>query len=450
MQPIDYTIKTQSAGDAFNQGAARTAGLMATAAEYRQAQQLANAQQIANEQAMQKRAAFEEAAQNPSYEGVQKLMIQYPELSEQFKRSLDSLGEKKKQGVLSSAFSISQALEKDNPDAAYKIVDSAIESAKNSNDTETETQFKNARDMIATNPKAALFSLHGLLYAGLGGDKYAAARKNLGDDAREEELQPGLVKKGLADASEAEAKASSSATDAKYADQTTRTEIADKQSQISERSARLGLDRDKFNLDFDSKLAELQGKTQVSLSPGMEKMQADSVTKSLSSMDLSNKAETLAGAMEKAGQFGGAWSWVASKSADVLGVDFDVNALRREYVALRNKGVIDGLPPGVATDKDIELVKAGFPSENADSRAISQWLRSFSKVQKASAQREEAQAEWISNVGSLSNAKRDIDVGGVKVPAGTSFSDFIKRSGTSQVGTPAKVDLNYFTQKYAK
>jgi len=200
MQPFDYTIKTQNAGDAFNQGVARTSGLMTSAAEYRQAQQLANAQQIANEQAMQKRADFQAAAENPSYEGMQKLMVKYPELSEQFKRSLDSLGEQRKQGVLSSAFSISQALEKNNPEAALKLVDSSIEAAKNSKDAATERQFQTARDMILSNPKAALFSFQGMLYSGLGGDKYAAARKNLGEDERASELQPALVAKGKSEA----------------------------------------------------------------------------------------------------------------------------------------------------------------------------------------------------------------------------------------------------------
>jgi hypothetical protein len=215
MQPFNYTLNTQNAGaDAFQGGMERTAGLMATAADYQKSQQLANAQQIANEQAVKKQADFRSAAENPTYENVQKLMIQYPELSEQFKRSLDSMGEQRKQGILSGAFSVAQALEKNNPEAALKLVDNAIEAAKNSNDKENQFQFETTRDLILANPGAALLSLHGTLYAGLGGDKYAAARKSLGEDERAKELQPALVEEGRSKATSAAVKAKFAESDA--------------------------------------------------------------------------------------------------------------------------------------------------------------------------------------------------------------------------------------------
>jgi hypothetical protein len=228
MQPYNYTINTGNVGDSFDKGFNRTVSMGITAAEFQKAQKLADAQQIANEQAMQKRADFQSAAENPTYDSVRKLMIKYPELSEQFKRSLDTMGEQRKQGVLSGAFSVAQALEKGNTEAALKLVDTAIEAAKNSNDTENEFQFKTTRDMILANPNAALLSLHGTLYAGLGGDKYAAARKNLGDDARAAELQPGLVAKG-------QAAADKEGVEAKYADEKARTDIGNTRSQIEDR-----------------------------------------------------------------------------------------------------------------------------------------------------------------------------------------------------------------------
>ena len=447
MQPMNYTIDTGNAGNAFAQGFQNTAGMMATAADYQRAQQLATQQQQAAELDAQKRADFAEAAANPTYEKVRALMIKHPELSEQFERSLKPLDARRKENLMAGAFSAKEALEAGNTDAFTKLIDQNIEAAEKSGDQDMLDRFKSVKYLAAASPSNAILTLHGTLFGGLGADGYEKLQKAKTESA----TRGAAVRKGEAEADSAE-------VTAQYADATaqaglakTGAEVADKKSAISERAARLGLDRDKFNLDFDSKLAELQGKTQVTLSAGMEKMQAESVTKSLTATDLANKSEMLAGAMEKAGQFGGAWSWVSSKSADLLGVDFDVNALRREYVALRNKGVIDGLPPGVATDKDIELVKAGFPGENADSATISKWLRSFSNVQKAAAKREEAQAEWIANVGSLSNARRDIDIGGVKVPAGTSFTDFVKRSGSASPGAsgaPAKADLNYFLQKY--
>lgn len=218
MQPMNYTIQTGGTGDAFQQGMSQTAGLMATVADYRKSQQLADAQRIANEQALQKQQDFRATAEAPTYENVRKLMIQYPELSEQFKRSLDSLGDDRKQGLLSGAFSVSQALEKGNTDAALKLVDNAIEAAKNSGDAQIKFQLETTRDMIVANPNAALFALQGTLFGGMGGEKYAQARKALGEDQRASELQPALVEKGKADASEAQSKATIAAAKAKFAE----------------------------------------------------------------------------------------------------------------------------------------------------------------------------------------------------------------------------------------
>lgn len=218
MQPMNYMIQTSSPSDAFQQGMTQTAGLMATAADYRKSQALATAQQQANELALQKQQDFRAVAEAPTYENVRRLMIQYPELSEQFKRSLDSLGDERKQGILSGAFSVSRALEKGNTDAALKLVDNAIEAAKNSGDSQIKFQLETTRDMIVANPNAALFSLQGTLFGGMGGDKYAQARKSIGEDDRSSELQPALVEKGKADASEAQSKATIAAAKAKFAE----------------------------------------------------------------------------------------------------------------------------------------------------------------------------------------------------------------------------------------
>jgi hypothetical protein len=218
MQPYNYTINTGDSGEAFSQGFNRTIGMGITSAEFQKAQKLADAQQIANEQAMQKRADFEAVANNPSFASVQKMMIKYPELSEQFKRSLDSMDAKRKESTLTGAFSVVQALEKGNTESAIQLLDNSIAAAKNSGDSDSLFRFESMKTMVEGNPKAAILALHGTLFGGMGGDKYAEAVSKLNKDTREAESQPLTMKKLASETDEAASKAVTAAAKAKFAE----------------------------------------------------------------------------------------------------------------------------------------------------------------------------------------------------------------------------------------
>ena len=52
-------------------------------------------------------------------------------------------------------------------------------------------------------------------------------------------------------------------------------------------------------------------------------------------------------------QSGGMWSWSANQWREKFGSDSPLQDLRREYVRIRNQGLLADLPPGPASDKDI-------------------------------------------------------------------------------------------------
>jgi hypothetical protein len=101
--------------------------------------------------------------------------------------------------------------------------------------------------------------------------------------------------------------------------------------------------------------------------------------------------------------------------------------LRNEYTRIRNSAAIKSLPPGVATDKDIELALKGIPPETANAATISSFLRGMAKMQQYEAASESSKAEWVGSNGNLGRAKTDIDIGGIKVPKGSSFVDFSRQ-----------------------
>ena len=49
-----------------------------------------------------------------------------------------------------------------------------------------------------------------------------------------------------------------------------------------------------------------------------------------------------------------------------MGNENKVSELRQQYRAIRNTAALGGLPPGAASDKDIEMAMSGFPTDTAN------------------------------------------------------------------------------------
>jgi hypothetical protein len=220
--------------------------------------------------------------------------------------------------------------------------------------------------------------------------------------------------------------------EAQYAPQRAQTEIKKLQadinnaySQISERAGRLALDKDRLQSEMELKLYEL-GLKQTELDGDAKKLVNGGVANAIAAQNSAQQMLGLASKLEEIGGGSGAFStgWEALKKAG--GWQSDYTSARQEYIRLRNSQAVKSLPPGPATDKDIELALKGFPGENADATQVAQFLRGQAKLSAYEAAYNETQAEWVNQNGSLGRPKRDIEVGGVKVPKGTNFTEFAK------------------------
>jgi hypothetical protein len=102
--------------------------------------------------------------------------------------------------------------------------------------------------------------------------------------------------------------------------------------------------------------------------------------------------------------------------------------LRQEYIRLRNTAAIKSLPPGPATDKDINLALKGFPGENASATDLSSFLRGMAKLQDVDASINNAKTDWLSqNNGVLTRAKSTFIAGDYATKPGETFNDFSQR-----------------------
>lgn len=138
----------------------------------------------------------------------------------------------------------------------------------------------------------------------------------------------------------------------------------------------------------------------LELSAGLQKRLSTATDEAIDSERAANSAETLADDFERMNVSGGllAGKWSESLK-DITGAQDAVTELRRRYNAVRSSQAVKNLPPGVASDKDIELALSGFPSENANAAQVASFMRGVAKMERERAKYASFRADYISENG---------------------------------------------------
>lgn len=84
----------------------------------------------------------------------------------------------------------------------------------------------------------------------------------------------------------------------------------------------------------------------------------------------------------------------------------EITALRKQVMQIVNSEAIKGLPPGPATDRDIELVRSPFPTEKASPEYVANWLEAISRLNQKRAEFSEFKADFISKNGTFRGKDR--------------------------------------------
>ena len=58
----------------------------------------------------------------------------------------------------------------------------------------------------------------------------------------------------------------------------------------------------------------------------------------------------------------------------LLGAQTEIDSLKTEFTRLTNTGIINSLPPGVASDRDIAIISEGFPNSSWSPKEIERFL----------------------------------------------------------------------------
>lgn len=443
--PIDYTTDVlnpfQAATLGFNSGLQTVNNINAVKANQAEEERRKQAylqQQVRNEDLYKFSLIPNKTADD--YAGI---ISRYPDLAEPYQKAWGIMDAGQQQQTLSTASQVYAALRSQQPQIAKDLLNEQIQAYDNSGKKSEANQLKMVLGLIDKSPDAAASSI-GMLMSSVNPDKFKDILSTLGDEQRSNELQPIAVSQAKANVAKTSAETQGQVIENRYKPQQIQTGINQTQSQtalnyasIQNMAEQRQLDRDKLETETSLKLQELNP-SNVKLTDSAQKLVNDYMVASVASEQSANQQLDLANRIQSAGGGYGAFSRFGEWIKGQTGNQGAMTQLRNEYTRIRNSQAIKMLPPGPATDKDIELAMKGFPSETADSKTIASFLRGLAKMNQRDAAYQQMQAEWVNQVGNLGSAKRDVEVLGVKVPAGATFDVY----ATKNIGKALKYQAN--------
>jgi len=376
------------------------------------------AQNMAIEQQKRQNEAIDSLIKNPNPSArdfAMVSMVMPKDRSEAIRKSWDSLDSDNQKNQLLFGGQVLSALTAGKPEIAIQFLDERAKSEVNAG--RDGKMWNTYSKLIAIDPDKGLKTF-GVMVASIpGGDKVI-------DAVLKAQRGPSEVAKSESDAEKARVEAGFAPK--KIAGEIGLIEAQTKNAlnQISDRANRLGLDKDKLASEIQLKIEEMSRKG-TDLDTEAKKLINNSAMESVSSSQFAGKLNDLAGRILAEGGGKGGWNTIGKLFENLTGTQDEWTKTRNEYVRLKNNYVLKNLPQGPASDKDIRFAMEGLPPENANAEYIAQFLRGMAKMSVIDSKVKDAQADWVDSVGSLGRPRKDINVKGTMVPAGTNFNEFM-------------------------
>ena len=408
------------------------------------AMELRNAR-IAYQKQQELQSDFGVVAKDPSARNVSTFMMKYPQFHDGISKGWDIMSQAQRDSGIKTAADVKGLLDSGNPNGAVQLLQGRMDADRAAG--VDVSAYPHIIQAIRDNPQGAKALVNITLAAGMGPEKFADAYGKIGENDRAGELQPAALRA-------ANAKASSAETEAAYAPQVTQAALDKTRQDIQASIAntqiawgRLNLDKDRLTTETQLKLDQLH-QTAGQLDAGSSKVVNDAVISAQTNQALADRATKLAEQFQ-ATDMGSGWMAAASSAwKGAYGSQDAVSGLRQAYQALVNSQAVKNLPPGPASDKDIAMAKQGFPPPTASKDYIISFLHGMAKMQALAAQADDRRANWVAANKSLAPARTDINVGGVQIPAGTTFSEFNRNAVKTGGGNEPSPALNAIFQKY--
>ncbi|ENF4279527.1 phage DNA ejection protein [Shigella flexneri] len=192
---------------------------------------------------------------------------------------------------------------------------------------------------------------------------------------------------------------------------------------------RLALDQQEFGFKMQQAQEKAQQliseapKLSVNLEKGIETAVNNATASSNSANSMSALAQQFRAEKPTTGLFGNAQNMFAK----LTGSDTTLRDLRIRQNALVNSQVLKFLPPGPATDKDVEIVRQGAPTDMDNPETVARWLDAMANLERRNAQFNEFKAEWMSANGNPGQSRNGGQILGLDVKKGESLGSAVKR-----------------------
>lgn len=413
--PIDYTTQV---GDPFAQalqGYKIGAGIVQAEQERAdiERQQLAQKQY---QQAITRLMSPDATAKD--YENV--MLISNKDQAENIRKVMESRDARANQATLKQMGNVALSLATGNTDVGVNLLKREAEAARNSGDQMEANYLEQMAEQAKKDPKNIAMLWGGKMTLIPGGKDYL-------DNVLKAAKAPSEIGK-------AESEAQKAKVEADFAERLQQAGLDEKnwnvknlQSQISDRSARLNLDRQTTAATVAEKMSSIQ-KNLNDIPADTRKLINEAAVTAATSKQSADQFNDLAKRLEAEGGGYGAFSSASDFLKKGVGFQGGMTQLRQEYIRLRNTAAIKSLPPGPATDKDISLALKGFPGENASASDLSSFLRGMAKLQDIDASVANAKTDWLAqNNGTLTRAKNTFVAGDYSAKQGETFNDFSQR-----------------------
>ncbi|ENC2315454.1 phage DNA ejection protein [Escherichia coli] len=192
---------------------------------------------------------------------------------------------------------------------------------------------------------------------------------------------------------------------------------------------RLALDQQEFRFKMQQAQEKAQQliseapKLSVNMEKGIETAVNNATASSNSANSMSALAQQFRAEKPTTGLFGNAQNMFAK----LTGSDTTLRDLRIRQNALVNSQVLKFLPPGPATDKDVEIVRQGAPTDMDNPETVARWLDAMANLERRNAQFNEFKAEWMSANGNPGQSRNGGQILGLDVKKGESLGSAVKR-----------------------
>jgi hypothetical protein len=165
----------------------------------------------ATEQQAQLQADLASVAGNPSPVALASMMVKYPQLSEQFKRTYDVLNTEQQRSRLGQATQVYAALQSGKPEVAQQLLIEQATAMRNSGQEQEAKTAETIAELVKLHPETAKTSTGLFLAHAMGPEQFTETFTKLQTEQRAAERSPFEL-------TEAQAKAQKAAVDAKFAE----------------------------------------------------------------------------------------------------------------------------------------------------------------------------------------------------------------------------------------